>query len=277
MSRIGLLSVIYFVIFIGATHVFGQSIKNVEASQVGDSIMVTYDLEGVKDPIIAQLYVSSDGGKTYSTEPAKSVSGDVGEVKPGTNKKLYWNVLADQDYLQGNVAFRVMAKSKYDYFTDKRDGKVYKTVTIGNQVWMAQNMNYFIDDKKSCNCYEKKDRNCDIYGRLYVFKVLKDVCPEGWHVPGKEEFETLLKNFPNAGKAYLELLSTGSSGFNSLNGGFLDDDRESGGLEDHANYWSSTAINEGTAWRLLVGGRRRSAVLDNAHQVYSYSVRCVKN
>jgi uncharacterized protein (TIGR02145 family) len=272
------LSLFCFVLmFLIQNQLFAQSITNVQAEQKGDSILISYDLQGTKDPVIIQAYLSEDGGKSFSNNPLKALTGDIGEVKPGTNKKIYWNVLADEDYLQGNVSFRVKADSKYNYFTDKRDGKAYKTVAIGNQIWIAQNMNFFIDDKKNCNCYSKKDKNCEVYGRLYTYSVVKDVCPDGWHVPGKEEYDILIKHFANPGQAYLELLSSGSSGFNSLNAGFMDEDRESGGMEEFASYWTSTPVNQNAAWRFLVGGRRRNAAIDDAHVSYSFSVRCIKN
>lgn len=268
---------ITFYLLLIQLQIFAQSIENVQAEQKGDSILISYDLQGTKDPVIIRAYLSNDGGKSYDASPIKSVTGDVGEVKPGSGKKIYWNVLADEDYLQGNVAFRVKAENKFNYFTDKRDGKIYKTVAIGNKLWMAQNMNFFIDNKKACNCYNGKDKYCDLYGRLYNYSVVKDVCPDGWHLPSKEEFEALIKLYPNAGQAYLALVSSGASGFNALNGGFMDDGRESGGLEEISIYWTSTVIDAKTAWRFILGGHRRSAVLDNEYQSYSFSVRCVKD
>jgi len=72
--------------------------------------------------------------------------------------------------------------------TDPRDGKKYKTVKIGTQTWMAENLNYASEGSR---CYDGKPENCNKYGRLYFWKDALEVCPTGWHLASKKEWKEL--------------------------------------------------------------------------------------
>lgn len=121
-------------------------------------------------------------------------------------------------YLNPNIS--------YGEFTDSRDGQIYKTVRIGNQVWMAENLNYNIDSLKSM-CYNNSADSCFKYGRLYNWSVAKDACPKGWHLPTIDEWRTLISFAGDPEVAKLKLKSKSGwlvlAGIESVTGNGTDD------------------------------------------------------
>lgn len=111
-----------------------------------------------------------------------------------------------------------------NYFTDSRDDQVYDIVTIGEQTWFAQNLNYDTADDTSV-CYDNNSENCFIYGRLYTGDAAQTVCPEGWHLPSKEEWDVLIDYLGGIETAHAFLkpfaMQQGKQiGFNLLAGGW---------------------------------------------------------
>jgi len=149
-------------------------------------------------------------------------------------------------------------------FTDARDGKKYRTVKIGKQTWMAENLNYQTD--KSV-CYDNEESNCRKYGRLYDWDDAMKACPAGWHLPSDEEWGTLAMYVdPNASGNYSNnagtklksktgwstdedyKAATDDYGFLALPGGY----GLSGGSFYYAGYyglwWSATEGGANYAW-----------------------------
>ena len=98
-------------------------------------------------------------------------------------------------------------------FTDERDGKVYKYTTIGNQVWMAEYLNY---DSPDSYCVEE---TCALKGRGYRTTSAITACPNGWHLPSREEWEELFADVGGMDTAGFRLKAT--FGWTPLNPGQL--------------------------------------------------------
>jgi len=104
-------------------------------------------------------------------------------------------------------------------FTDDRDKQSYVYVKIGEQTWMAENLNYDTKTNGSV-CYNNDPANCTIYGRLYNWETAKKSCPTGWHLPSIDEWRELVNLAGGYNVAGKRLKAVG--GWNSTN------DRESG-------------------------------------------------
>ena len=194
--------------------------------------------------------------------------------------------------------------------TDSRDGQSYKTVSIGTQTWMAQNLNY---ETANSYCYSNTPSNCTKYGRLYRWAAAMDsagtwsangkgcgdaktctptypvrgVCPTGWHLPTKAEFETLFTAVGGSSTAGKMLKSTsgwnrsgnGSDAysFSALPAGHRNDDGSYYNEHYSAYFWSSRESGSNYAYYVFLQYNYEFAYLDVNDKYYGSSVRCVKD
>ena len=182
---------------------------------------------------------------------------------------------------------------EYGTLTDDRDGQTYKTVKIGEQWWMAENLNYryiqqTAEEDSSSYCYNDDPANCAKYGRLYLWSAAMVVCPEGWHLPDTTEWSALFNAVGGGETAGTMLKSTegwyGTSGngsdaysFSALPAG----NRFSNGNYSYegndARFWSSTEVNSNDACSMYLYYILDNALLNYYDKGYGFSVRCLKD
>ncbi len=179
---------------------------------------------------------------------------------------------------------------------DVRDNKIYKTVSIGTQCWMAENLNYgtsiltSLTQRDNCvpekYCYGDTPANCIASGGLYQWDEIMDyyvmpekqgLCPPGWHLPSENEWTILFNNYINNGFAASALKATGFSGFNALVPGV----EHSNNIFSYSNFasllWSSDLHGPYKAWAHGMNTFDPSVSRYPSNRNHSFSVRCIKN
>jgi uncharacterized protein (TIGR02145 family) len=173
-------------------------------------------------------------------------------------------------------------------FTDGRDGQTYKWVKIGTQTWMAKNLNYDPGTGTS-TCFNNEPSNCVIYGRLYDWSMAKEVCPLGWHLPSKEEWNTLSsyvqnnRNCYNCDAARLKATSgwyndgngTDDYGFSALPGGSSASHLLN--INDDGSWWSASEYNSNNGDNLVIRCNSEYASWYYGTKTLRLSVRCLQN
>ena len=196
---------------------------------------------------------------------------------------------------------------EYGELMDDRDGQTYKTVKIGDQWWMAQNLNYETD---SSFCYKDKEIYCTKYGRLYYWASAVDksedecgyahrcslppgniqgVCPSGWHLPKKPEWETLLsavggrltaaKVLRSSISESRDWIGTDAFGFSVLPAGHGRwwSASERVYYEGVTHFWISTEYSTTNALDIDFNSDLDSAVFEDYAKFFLLSVRCIKD
>jgi len=151
-------------------------------------------------------------------------------------------------------------------FKDPRDGKIYRTVKIGEQIWMAENLDY---EEEGSVCYDNDPANGEKYGRLYDWDTAMRACPPGWHLPSREEWEALA-------------VAVGESEPFTLQGGMAipimygkNHDYKFGNAGKRGYWWSSSELDYLATVRIMQTSFPTSFTDDR--KIFLFSVRCVKD
>lgn len=182
-------------------------------------------------------------------------------------------------------------------FTDTRDGMEYKTITIGSQVWMAENLAFHTG--MGCWAYNNKSDYYKKYGYLYNWTTAKKACPDGWHLPtdrewvelelflGMEETEKFLIGQRAEGIDSLLKSTEGwdlggnglnQSGFNAQPGGYRDYyDWNYSDAGKVGYWWTSSRYGYEDAWFRSLSYNSDKIFRGKTYKEYGHSVRCVKD
>ena len=212
--------------------------------------------------------------------------------------------------------YDVEDKSEYNAstntLTDLRDNQTYKTVKIGDQVWMAQNLNYYYNTKNGENyCYKNDADSCAKYGRLYTWtaaidsvgvfgkggdsgtegsEIIRGVCPDGWHLPNDRDWLLLAAYIGGTKTAGGKLKSSSvwiderrgndSFGFSALPAGYFDAHESWDGkfeqVGEYTAFWCSRKDSRAYAYAWTLGSSEGLGVAYRFTD-YGYSVRCIKD
>ena len=176
-----------------------------------------------------------------------------------------------------------------DSFTDSRDGQTYKTIKIGQQVWMAENLAYELSF--GCWAYSYDESYVETYGRLYNWEAAMLACPSGWHLPRDAEWK-ILENYlkqndipGGALKADTLWKNTNeaikdSIGFDALPAGCRYISEYGGGFKDLGRktfFWSASTYKSVYAWERSLHTEDEQLHFSVFEIKNGYSVRCVQD
>ncbi|MCL2261547.1 MAG: hypothetical protein FWC15_09380 [Fibromonadales bacterium] len=177
-------------------------------------------------------------------------------------------------------------------------GQTYKTVQIGNQTWMAENLNYYVSGSA---CYDNESSNCAVYGRLYNWATAMDlqscnyricasqiqskhqgICPEGWHIPSEDDWSKLF-DYVGGSSVAGKHLKEDTYGFSALLGGGCADCHGYDGYSyrgfsyggNLGNWWSSGELFEDAAYSRGIRNDDDFAIRYENMKADLWSVRCL--
>lgn len=226
------------------------------------------------------------------------------------------------------VAYTISSNSNNNttgFFTDSRDMQTYKIVTIGNQTWMARDLNYETDNSYSYdNRYCFSEARCNRHGRVYTWAMAMDsagiwsvngkgcgssstcaaldpirgICPDGWHIPTKDEFQRLINFVGGEGKGrdlksadgwyenhdtyhegnyYYKGNGTDTYGFSASPSFAIYANGSNRGEGRAAVFWSTTAYGNDSVYAMFMSADNNTVVTGIQSKKCMFAVRCIQN
>jgi uncharacterized protein (TIGR02145 family) len=272
------------------------------------------------DPVTYDVYFGT-------TNPPSQVSlaQSLPKYCPGTllgNTQYYWKIVTHDDHghtTEGATwTFTTSLSGSWqcgDLVTDSRDNQTYTTVQIGDQRWMAENLNIgsFIQGFSYPNynsiiekyCYSNNIDNCEVYGGMYAWEELmqyillegtQGICPANWHIPSDAEWCDLTQTIDLTVNCSLTGWSgtdvgtkmksttgwsgggngTNTSGFNALPAGYSG----SGSfylLGSSAYFSTSTENSIENLWQRNLSKDKENVLRSGLYKDNAASVRCIKD
>jgi len=167
--------------------------------------------------------------------------------------------------------------------TDGRDGKRYNTVVIGGKRWMGENLNY--QTSSGSWCYDNDNSNCGKYGRLYDWKTAKTVCPAGFHLPSRQEWDDLVSAAGGKSAAGKKLKArsgwsrdgngTDDYGFSALPGGGRDPGGAFGFVGKDGYWWAASEYGSDSAYSRGMYYSYDGVNENDDDKSVGFSVRCL--
>ncbi len=202
-----------------------------------------------------------------------------------------------------NKGIKFNTNLTYGSITDI-DGNTYKTITIGNQTWMAENLRVTrfrngeaipiktINDtiNESISIYQCEHLNPEVYGRMYSWYAATDnrnICPEGYHLPSEEEFNTLISylggstgsKMKEVGSTHWDLTNsaTNESGMTALPTGYLQSSPSFGYIGGSSNWWTSKTNKPDSGLYFCLYSGQSSILKGNSNRNQALAIRCIKD
>ena len=283
-------------------------VTNVTFNISGTTVTVHYDVDDAEESSVTiSMEVSSDNGVNWNFNYG-AASGDIGAgIATGTNKTIIWTYeAAYNDQFKIKIIADDLVGDQIYY-----SGKIYNTVTIVSQVWLKENLDVGVFVASPYNggttqsyvtdngiiekyCYSNDTANCNTYGGLYDWNEAmqylttpgtKGICPTGWHIPTRTEFQTLALAVSSDGNALKAVgqgtapdgIGTNTSGFSALLAGIRAYYTIWSSLTLGTSIWSSTQYDATSAYEMGLQYFINTIYKSYNYKESGYSIRCLKD